>query len=35
MLELVREGGNWKVDDVEMGMLSVKDMLMEAAEARG
>jgi hypothetical protein len=36
ILELVREGGNWKVDDVETGMTnSVKDMLMAAAEARG
>jgi hypothetical protein len=35
-LELVREGGNWKVDDVETGTnSSVKDMLMAAAEARG
>jgi len=36
ILELVREGGNWKVDDVETGTnSSVKDMLMAAAEARG
>lgn len=36
ILELVREGGNWKVDDVEIGMTnSVKDMLIAAAEARG
>lgn len=36
ILELVREGGNWKVDDVEVGMTnSIKDMLMAAAEARG
>jgi hypothetical protein len=33
-LDLVREGGNWKVDDVEMGTLSIKDMLMAEAEAR-
>jgi hypothetical protein len=36
ILELVREGGNWKVDDIEMGMTnSLKDTLMAEAEARG
>ncbi|WP_029415192.1 DUF3828 domain-containing protein [Brevundimonas bacteroides] len=36
ILNLVREGGNWKVDDVEMGMNeSVKDILTEAAEGQG